>query len=176
MGEVSNSLRLPKGNRPGAFAKWDERLRDPCGIDWFSRSCGDPPRRPGSALQTQASGNPSSPTGYYAQKMGASANCPPRFMIRYTRASWTLPFSPRGERSRARFARRPSCSTIGDYISKKSVSSSSRYFFAPSGSMSRPSPGASSTSIMESLTISSGSPMTISSHQGSEALGYSKAM
>ena len=60
--------------------------------------------------------------------------------------------------------------------SKKPASSSPRYFFAPTASMSTPNPGASSTSIIESVTTCFGSPMTMSSHQGSEALGYSKAM
>ena len=60
--------------------------------------------------------------------------------------------------------------------SKKPASSSLRCFLAASASMSRPSPGASSRSTMLSLTICDGRPMTRSSHQGSEALGYSKAM
>ena len=59
--------------------------------------------------------------------------------------------------------------------SKKPASSSLRYFLAPSASISSPSPGASSKSTMLSFTILAGKPMTRSSHQGSEALGYSNA-
>ena len=60
--------------------------------------------------------------------------------------------------------------------SKKPASSSRRYFLAASASISRPRPGASSKSTMLSFTICAGRPITKSSHQGSEALGYSKAM
>lgn len=60
--------------------------------------------------------------------------------------------------------------------SKKPASSSPRYFLAASASISRPSPGASSSSTMLSFTICDGRPITRSSHQGSEALGYSNAI
>ena len=60
--------------------------------------------------------------------------------------------------------------------SKKPASSSRRYFFAPSTSMSRPRPGASNKSTIEFFTICLGNPMTMSVHHGSEALGYSKAI
>ena len=60
--------------------------------------------------------------------------------------------------------------------SKKPASSSLRYLLAPSASISRPSPGASSRSTMLSFTICGGRPITRSSHQGSEAVGYSNAM
>ena len=59
--------------------------------------------------------------------------------------------------------------------SKNPASSPSRYFLAPWASMSRPSPGASSRSIIESFTTCLGRPMTMSFHHGSEALGYSNA-
>ncbi len=60
--------------------------------------------------------------------------------------------------------------------SKKPASSSLRYLLAASASISRPSPGASNRSTMLSFTICGGKPITKSSHQGSEAVGYSKAM
>jgi hypothetical protein len=67
--------------------------------------------------------------------------------------------------------------TTAPYASKKPASSSRRCRRAASGSMSRPRPGPGRRSTIESLTIRpEGRPVTISSHQGSEALGYSKAM
>ena len=59
--------------------------------------------------------------------------------------------------------------------SKKSPSSSARYFFAASGTNVTPRPGRSHTSMWPSRTIGSGSPSTMSYHQSWEAIGYSNA-